>query len=213
LLRDQGGTALVEATILFPIMVMIFLTLVLLALYLPTRAALQTATQYAAVAMAAESGDTWLSFDDDAMQYSWADSRGQLPNVYQSVFRAFGNGGSGLASKATNIVTNMEGKGFFHPPGELTVEYTVLNYVVYKELRVTATQAIAAPIDLSFVGLPTEIPITVTSSAVVVNGDEFVRNMDVARDFATFMAEKLKLDKAFDSIKTLAGKFNAFFGI
>ena len=52
LLRDTRGYAVVEATILFPIMMMIFAGLMLLAVYLPNRAVLQRATQYAATAMA-----------------------------------------------------------------------------------------------------------------------------------------------------------------
>lgn len=46
--NDVRGDAVVEATILFPIIIMVFAGLVLLAMYLPTRAALQQATQYAA---------------------------------------------------------------------------------------------------------------------------------------------------------------------
>lgn len=43
--RDDRGDAVVEATILFPIIIMIFAGLVLLSMYLPTRANLQRATQ------------------------------------------------------------------------------------------------------------------------------------------------------------------------
>ena len=59
-LADTKAYAVVEATILFPIIMMIFAGLVLLAMYLPTRAVLQQATQYAATALATEQSDTWL---------------------------------------------------------------------------------------------------------------------------------------------------------
>ena len=73
--RDTRGDAVVEATILFPIIIMIFAGLVLLAMYLPTRAALQRATQYAATAIATERSDTWLRHDPDALAYYWIHER------------------------------------------------------------------------------------------------------------------------------------------
>ena len=44
----SGAYAVVEATILFPIIMMVFAGLVLLSVYLPTRTILQRGTQYAA---------------------------------------------------------------------------------------------------------------------------------------------------------------------
>ena len=192
---------------------MVFAGLVLLSVYLPTRASLQKATQFAATAIATGNSDTWLSFDPETMEYQWAGSRDELPNVYKSVFRAFGNDSIDGAGNVETIVTKVEQQGIVVPAGELTVEYTVLNYVIYKEIRVTATRVIKSPVNLDFARFPREIPITVTSSAVVVNGDEFVRNMDVARDLTNFLAEKFKLNETFDHIKTLTSKFNDFLGI
>ena len=83
--RDTRGDAVVEATILFPIIIMIFAGLVLLAMYLPTRAALQRATQYAATAIATERSDTWLRHDPDALEYYWIHDKDELGNVYGSV--------------------------------------------------------------------------------------------------------------------------------
>ena len=49
------------------------------------------------------------------------------------------------------------------------------------------------PIDLSFVMFPKEIPITVSSTAAVLNGDEFVRNMDLAVELMSYLDEKYNL--------------------
>lgn len=213
LLKDIRGDAVVEATILFPIIIMIFAGLCLLSAYLPTRANLQRATQYAATALATEKSDTWLYFDADEMRYEHYGSKDELPNVYRSIFRSVGAGGQDEAGDARFIVTNMEQEAVLVPAGELTVEYSVLNYIVYKELRVTATRVIPSPVDLSFVGFPKEIPVTVTSSAVVLNGDEFVRNMDIARDLTTYLAEKFQLNDAFNKVGEVIGKFNDVLGI
>ena len=47
-LKNTNAHAVVEATILFPIIMLVFAGLFLLSVYLPTRAILQRATQYAA---------------------------------------------------------------------------------------------------------------------------------------------------------------------
>lgn len=52
------------------------------------------------------------------------------------------------------------------------------------------TRTIPMPVDLSFVKFPKEIPITVTSTAVVQNGDEFVRNIDLIADFIGYLEEQ-----------------------
>lgn len=211
--RDMRGDAVVEATILFPIMIMIFAGIVLLAMYLPTRAILQRATQAAATAIAVEKSDTWLAFDVDSMEHEWLKSD-ELGNVYASLIRAIGGGGRDDADNAEQIVLKLEDTGIINLPGEPTVvTYGVVNYVVYKEIVVTATRTVPSPVDLSFVGFPKEIPITVTSTAVVQNGDEFVRNMDLAADITLKISEKLGAGDIFQKVREIGGKLTGFLGI
>lgn len=207
--KSTDAYAVVEATILFPIIMMIFTGLVLLAMYLPTRAALQRATQYAATALATEQSDTWLQFDAEDMEYSWISRKSQLPNVYVALVGSFFKGDT--AQKAQAIVTKAENTGLVHRAGELTVDCEIHNYVIYKELVITATRTIPMPVDLSFVKFPTEIPITVTSTAVVQNGDEFVRNIDIAADFLTYLNEKYNL--RFEKISEYINKAWSFLGV
>lgn len=195
-LSDSRGYAVVEATILFPIIMMIFAGLVLLAIYLPTRAVLQQATQYAATALATEQSDTWLEFDTDSMKLV----RTTRPlNVYAAVLSAIFS--RDLNSAAEEIVTALEEKSLVSRSGELKVECEVVNYVVYQEITVIATRTIPVPVDLSFVRFPEEIPITVSSSAVVLNGDEFVRNMDLAAEFMDYLMDRFGFDfSGFNSV-------------
>jgi hypothetical protein len=53
---------------------------------------------------------------------------------------------------------------------------------------------------------PKEIPITVTSTAVVQNGDEFIRNMDIAVDFVEYLDEQLGISDAFSGFSETMGK-------
>lgn len=207
--RDTRGYAVVEATILFPIIFMIFAALVLLAMYLPTRMVLQQATQYAATAMATEEADTWLDFDEDAMEYTWGLKREDLPNVYVALFKAFTKGDG--QDVAETIVENIEGKSLVSHQGDLEVQCDITNYIVYKEIVVTATRTIPMPVDLSFVNFPSEIPVTVSSAAIVQNGDEFVRNMDIAADFVEYLGEKY--DLPFDKLGEYINKAWKFLGV
>lgn len=210
-LHDDKGDAVVEAAILLPIMMMIYLGLVLLAMYLPTRALLQRATQYAATALATEQSDTWLRFDDKEMKYYWVSSKDNLDNVYVSLFSSIASKKDG--GEAESIVSYIADKSIQATPGKLVVEYEVTNYVIYKEISLTATKTIPIPIDLSFVNFPKEIPITVTSTAVVQNGDEFVRNMDIAVDVAKWLGEQFQISDMFSKVGDFFGKITDFLGI
>ena len=210
--RDTRGDAVVEAAILFPILMMIFCALVILAMYLPARSLLQRATQYAATALAAERSDTWLTYDETAMQYKIA-GKNQLPNVYVAVFRsAFEGKDSGTQSG--KIVKNIEGESIQSLAGEETrVECQVTNYIFYKEISITATRNIPSPINLSFIGFPKYLPVTVTSTAVVQDGDEFVRNMDIAKDVFQWLDDKYNISEMFSKVTAMLGKISEFLEI
>ena len=206
--RDSNGDAIVEAAILFPIIIMIFAALVLLAIYLPTRGTLQRATQYAATAIATGSGDSWLCFDESSMSYYWETDRSNLENVYVSLFSGMGD----VQSKSKDIVESVESRSLSSKAGELTVECHVFNRIVYKEVVVTAERKFEMPVDLTFVQFPRTVSIKVASTAVVQNGDEFVRNVDMAVGFAGFVTEKLGLAGIKDAFGTIDGKVSAFLG-
>lgn len=209
--QDQRGDAVVEATILLPIIMMIYLALVLLAMYLPTRAILQRATQYAATALATEQSDAWLRFDDKEMEYRWVADKSDLDNVYVALFRSLGAKQDGTGAK--NIVSKIAKGGYTAKNEKLEVTYAVTNYVVYKEFSVTATKTIPMPLDLSFIYFPKELTITVTSTAVVQNGDEFVRNMDIAVDVAKWLDSKYQISDMFSKVGELLDKVTGFLEI
>ena len=134
--------------------------------------------------------------------------RGRLTDIYFSCFlKIFYNEQSDYAA-VEKIVKNMEQKGIYIPAGDLEFDYKITNFVVYKELHVTATRKIKSPVDLSFVGFPTEISVTVTSSSVVLNGDEFVRNIDLVKDAAENLGDMIKSLNDLGSNDTTKGAFN-----
>ena len=185
-IKNTDGDAVVEAVILFPIMIMIFAALVLLAVYLPARAALQRATQHAATVLAVEASDTWLFFNDSEMSYYWETDKSRIPSVYKALF----SGVNDVGHRSEGIVIDVESRGISSKAGELSVNGYVTDQLAFKEVVVTASRIFTMPLNLSIIGFPETISITVTSTAFVQNGDEFVRNIDLAVDFAEYVGSK-----------------------
>lgn len=209
-IKDTSGDAVVEATILFPVLIMIFAGLVLLSMYLPTRAVLQQATQYAATAIATEKSDTWIFFDENNMEYYFEKDKSKLDNVYITLIKSILLNDDKQKSKT--IVENIENSKISTTSGDLKIEFGIINYIIYKEIIVTATRTIPSVVNLSFVGFPKEIPITVTSTAVVQNGDEFVRNMDIAVDLTKYIDDKYNISEVFRGVTDFLDKFKSVLG-
>lgn len=203
MIHSKKGSAVVEATILFPIIFMIFAGLFLLAVYLPERAVLQWATQYAATGIATARSDSWLAFDEDGYHPGTAPEG----TVYHALFSANDADGQEVVS---GIWENA-----LASHGEVEVDVDVNNYIIYKEIVVTARRHIQMPVDLSFVRFPSEITLEVSSTAVVQNGDEFIRNMDIAVDFVKYLDQKYQISSnaIFQKVKEVGDKISGFLGI
>ena len=225
LLNNTDGAAVVEATILFPIIFMIFAALVLLSMYLPQRAILQRAVQYTATAMSIASSDEWLDYDGDG--FSVPDKPDQ---VYVSLFKAFGEGDEKAVAKKSvkrleeqftllRQLEDLEDRNYDYSgqfvEGGLKVNCEVTNYIIYKEIIVSATQSIPMPVDLTFVHFPRTLDITVSATAVVQNGEEFVRSIDIVVDIVKFLDEKFQISSSgiFENIKEVGSKISGFLGI
>ena len=212
---NSNAFAVVEATFVFPIMFMVFFALVLLALYLPQRTMLQRATQFSATAIATEMSDTWIYFDADSLtsgRYASHDALrdgkgGVYVTIYKSIFSSFKGGDSIVKnideSENITVIAN----------GDLKVECSLVNYIVYKEVIVTATRSIPVPF-LTLIKFPTTIDLVVTSKAVVQNGDEFIRSVDIAVDFVAYLRNKFPaVNNIFEKVSQAGSKISNFFGV
>lgn len=212
LIKREEGYAVIEATFVFPIMIMFIVAVTLMSMYLPTRAVLQRATQYAATVLATEKSDTWYSFHEASMEPVWQ-TKEQLPNVYSAFFRSFGSSEAGDAARAKAIIEAYERKSLSMKSGVLQVSCQEKNYLVYKDLTVTARRTFKTGMRKNnLVGFPEEISITVSSTAAVQNGDEFVRNMDIAVDFTKYLAGRWGLDEVFQKVSEAKDKIKGFMG-
>ena len=212
-IKDTRGDALVvEAVILFPIIIMIFLAFVLLAMYLPQRALLQEATQVAATAIATDRSDTWVEIDPATGATSPRSSENRPYNVYVTTFRSLFFNRANVEGRAEVIVRNIASRGILRAPGQINVEANVTNFIIYQELTITAKQEIPMPINLSFIGFPTHLPIEAQATAVVLDGAEFVRNVDLAVDFGKWLDDRLggTLSEAMGHVGNIASTIFGF---
>ena len=207
-IKDISGDAIVEAAILFPLIIMIFGGMVLLSAYLPIKSSLQRATQQAATAIATEKSDTWLFYDDAAMRYVWETQRSHLTNVYL----AMGTDSGYLLDKSERIVANVEKKAFGANFGSLSVECSIVNNLLYMEVLVTAIKTIPVPSIMPLVGLPKSIAITVTSTAVVQNADEFIRNIDLGSGLVRFITNGSNKTDVFSNISPSVSRVTKLLG-
>jgi Flp pilus assembly protein TadG len=198
----SDGFAVVEAAVVFPIMFMVFLALVMLAIYLPQRAMLQRSTQMAATVIATEMGDTWIKYDKDTLSYSrygnYAAMKSARGNVYAGLFHP---NTSAYAVKAEGVVKKADEKENIPliANGDLTVKCDIVNYAVYKEIIVTSTRSIPIPVDFSAIHFPSTLEMSVTAKAVVKDGDDFVRNIDIGVSFLAWLGNASILKGIFDN--------------
>lgn len=210
-INDVNGDAVVEATILFPIMIMIFAAMVLLAMYLPQRTILQEAAQYTATCIATQASDTYVAFDDSGNRIRKAPDK----SVYATLINGILGRNLDVKDQAEQIAAHMAQNAILPVSSTIAVDLDVKNYIIYQELTVTLTQTVPMPIDLSFIGFPTELVLVQSASAVVQNGDEFVRDIDIAKDMVIWLDNKLGVSQslresgALDKIK----KVTDFFGL
>lgn len=207
--QDTKGDAVVEAAFLFPIMTLIMAALVLVSIYLPAQALLQWSTQYAATALAVEMSDTWLSYSTDNMAFYLISDKADLTNVYTSLFE---HDDGTISAKGELIAEVMESQGVSARSGSLTVSCHLNNALIYKEIIVEARREFPMPVNLSIIGFPDTITVTGLSTAVVQNGDELIRNVDMATDFAQFLAEKFNLTGIADAISSFGGQVKDLLG-
>ena len=199
---------MVEATILFPVMTMIFAALVLLAIYLPAQAVLQRATQYAATAIATEISDTWLFYDENTMSYYRETDKNKLENVYVDLFSSSAD----IQVKGEDITISAESSCVSSKAGKLTVECIDDSRILYREIVITASREYPMPVNLSFIGFPNTITVTAASTAVALNAEEFVRTIDIASDFTGFITDRYKLHDVEDSINSFGRRVSPMLG-
>ena len=183
--KSEEGLAIVEATILLPFCMVIVIALFYAAIFLCQKANLQANLQNTLIYYKNTYSDSYVTVEKD-MKYTvndtniagtgsgYSDPKYLFP--YRFFFMKFNS------DEFSTFFKDMCGYMFFDDGSNVMVTVDKHNYVVYKSIEAKATQTIVPAINLAMVGGTNEMVIEVTGTAVVSDGDEFIRDVDFAID-------------------------------
>lgn len=208
--RKEYGLVVVEATIILPIAILSVILLLYLSLFLFQRANLQACLETSLVYYKNTVTDTYVTKNseleytltgNDTMASGNSYSAKEPLNPYRGLF---GDGHHlGDEDDFTAYFRSVAGNMLFDDDLSLTIDYS--NYVILKQLKVTATQTVEAPIDFSILGVDNEYEISAAARVNVVDHDDMIRNVDYAID----IIEDTKLGEL---AKNFAAKFTEAYG-
>ncbi|MBR1702574.1 MAG: hypothetical protein IJ716_11535 [Lachnospiraceae bacterium] len=183
--KNEDGLAIVEATILLPFCMIMVIALFYAAIFLCQKANLQANLQNTLIYYKNTYSDSYVTVEKD-MKYTvndtniagtgsgYSDPKYLFP--YRFFFMSFNK------DEFSTFFKDMCGYMFFDDGSNVEVTVDKHNYVVYKSIEAKATQTIVPAINLAMVGGTNEMIIEVTGTAVVSDGDEFIRDVDFAID-------------------------------
>lgn len=205
-LRNERGLVVVEATIILPIAILSVILLLYLSQFLFQKANLQACLETSLVYYKNTLTDTYVTKNSE-LEYTITEngtmasgnsySATEPLNPYRGVFGDGHHMGDKEAFEA--YFHSVSGKMLFDDDLKLTIDYS--NYVILKQLKVTATQTVKAPIDFSILGVDNQYEISAAARVNVIDHDDMIRNVDYAID----IIEDTKLGEL---AKNFAAKFS-----
>lgn len=208
--RKECGLVVVEATIILPIAILSVILLLYLSLFLFQRANLQACLETSLVYYKNTVTDTYVTKNseleytitgNDTMASGNSYSATEPLNPYRGLFGDGHHLGDEEAFK--DYFRSVAGNMLFDDDLSLTIDYS--NYVILKQLKVTATQTVEAPIDFGILGVDNQYEISAAARVNVVDHDDMIRNVDYAID----IIEDTKLGEL---ARNFAAKFTEAYG-
>lgn len=206
--KTEEGMIVVEAMIILPLVVLSVFLLLFVSLLLFERAMLQSSLETAVVYFTTGFSDDFVNVNSEITYDDSVEEDGK--NLNMGSGNHYDQSGGALFAYRNLFgnkkkVTNEEFRKYFMSIGtflytekiEISVEYK--NFFIYEELKASAVQRIRLPIDFSLIGGKSEYVLEATASAVSVDHEEIVDNMD----FIAHIVNKTKLG---DMIKEFGRK-------
>ena len=199
--KDESGLVLVEAVIVFPVMICMILILYFTSIHLFQKANIQSMVELALAHNAYEYSDTGVTYNNTYVgHYAPA-----LKNPYRHLF--FEQDTDGITTLSKRYT-----KAFsFYGVTNYDLKVTSKNYLIYRELEAVATQTIKPVINPAFLGLPSEITLRARAVCVINDPDEFIRTSDIAFDIVYAVDKKFGISetigKVFSKVTEVIGKF------
>ncbi len=200
----ENGAVIVEASIVFPIMLFVLLLMLYMGNVYYQQAKLNAIVDIAAVKGAAYCADPMLDNIEAA---------GSVPTTnndiqpYRYLF-----GVSDIETKMQKYVTNQyktAGDGFFGSmaPSSISCEANFNNSVIMYSFTVEATYDIKVPLRFMGTEAPKIVSLSAKATAPVNDNGEFINNLDMALDYYESSGLSQKVSAAADKIKGFFDKF------
>ncbi len=194
--QDESGMVVVEAAVIFPVMLILILFLYFTSIYVYQKANLQSMLEVALAHSAYEYTDTGVTYDG-AGTGSYAPT---LENPYRHLsFSVDQDGTLTLAKRYTKAFS-------FYGVSTYQLKVTSKNYIIYRELQAVASQSIKPIINPSFLGLPAQWTLKARAACVVSDPDEFIRTSDIAFDIAYAVDQKFGISEAIGKVFSKAAE-------
>lgn len=219
--KNESGHTIVEATIVYPVTILVFFVLLYASLFLCQRANLQANLEDALIYYKHVNSDTYvtagseLSFEANGEEIFAVGNQYESPkklDPYRHIFHTL-TGGNLSSSNFASFFRSAYGHMFFDDGSNVQVTLKENDYLIYRKLTATAKQTVESPINISFVGATNTVDITAQATVVVVDGDNMIRDIDFAGD----ILEDTRLGKAASGVAEKAvgfyNKFKEKFGI
>ena len=208
--NNEKGAMFVEASFVFPIMILIIIAMYYASIMAYERAALQSGVESTALLYKNSYSDDYIdigsnvtaSKEEDMVSYDNLNTQESLKfnNPYDCIFMT--KDGTVKATLNNGLFKSITGYLFWG--NTLNVEVNHENYIVYKKVSITATETAKLPLDFSIIGLPNEYKISATATAMVNDTDEFIRDTDLVMNV-------VKRTKLWQSISKFGEKIGSLY--
>ncbi len=184
--KDERGMAVVEAAILLPLCMLMVFAVYYASIFMCQKANMQANLQNALVYYKNTDSDTYVTANANMAYKRESASVGASGSAYGvnqehlSPYRFFLF--SFNKEEFESFFRSMAGYMFFDTGDNIEITTDTTNIIVYKTIEAVATQTVRPAVSLAWIGFPDEIELKVTAKSVVTNGDELIRNIDLAVD-------------------------------
>lgn len=184
--KNEQGEVVVEATIILPIAILCVIFLLYTSLFIFQKAILQSALETSVVYFKNTLTDNYVSQNETVTYTTGDDGTTAQGNSYQvsgplNPYNKFTITDKKLSQQEFEKYFYSIAKNLLYKDN-LTLSIDYSNYILLKEIRVTAEQVLEFPIDLSIIGISGDVNLSAAARVAVVDHDELIRNADYAID-------------------------------
>lgn len=214
-LHNEKGAMFVEASFVFPIMILIIIAMYYASIMIYERAALQSGVESTALLYKNSYTDDYINMttnvtaskENDMVSYSdlTTTQEATFNNPYDCIFMT--NDGTVKETLENGLFKSITGYLFWGDTLEIDVSHE--NYIIHKKVTVTATETVKLPLNFSAIGLPNEYNISATATAMVNDTDEFMRDTDLIMNVVKRTELWKKISEFGDKISDLYNKLTS----